>query len=87
VFGKKDADNQIADFYEDIGETPPRLIELEAILKKKSKRLTHGWEAQKRRGSRRYASSDESESDSDSNSDSDASGMFVPRRRRKRSAR
>jgi hypothetical protein len=83
VFGRKDADNQITEFYEDIDETPPWLIEPEAIFKKKSKRLTHGWEAKRRRKSRRR----DEESQSDSDSDSDASSMFVSRRRTKRPAR
>lgn len=90
VHGKTDADKQIAEFYKDIGETPPWLIEPEVILKKKPKRLAHGREAKRRGKSRRSVedgesvleSDSESESDSDSDSDSDASGMFVPRRRR-----
>jgi hypothetical protein len=93
VHGKTDADKQIAEFYKDIGETPPWLIEPEVILKKKPKRLAHGREAKRRGKSRRRDeesqsdSDSDSESESDSDSDSDASGMFVRRRRTKGPAR
>lgn len=74
VFGKTDADNEIAEFYEDIGETPPWLIEPKKLLKPKKKLLTSGSEVKRRSKSRRYADSDD---ESDSDSDSDSSSIFV----------
>jgi hypothetical protein len=82
VFGKKDADNEIADFYEDIGETPPWLIEPKTLLKPK-KLLTSGSEVKRRRKSRRHADSDD-----ESDSDSDSSSIFVSAKKKgKRHAR
>ncbi|KAF4610349.1 hypothetical protein G7Y89_g15771 [Cudoniella acicularis] len=65
VFGKTDADNEIADFYEEIDETPP----WEA---KPKKLLTSGSEVKRQRKPRKHTNSD-----SESESDSDSSSMFV----------
>jgi hypothetical protein len=78
VFGKKDADNEIADFYEDIGETPPWLIEPKMLLKPK-KLLTSGSEVKRRSKSRRHADSDD-----ESDSDSDSSSIFVSAKKKGR---
>lgn len=80
VFGKTDADNEIADFYEDIGETPPWLIEPKMLLKPK-KLLTSGSEVKRRSKSRRHADSDD---ESESDSDSDSSSIFVSAKKKGR---
>ncbi|KAH8650314.1 hypothetical protein BGZ60DRAFT_421726 [Tricladium varicosporioides] len=78
VFGKTDADNEIADFYEDIGETPPWLIKPKMLLKPK-KLLTSGSEVKRRSKTRRHT-----DSDNESDSDSDSSSIFVSARKKGR---
>jgi hypothetical protein len=81
VFGKTDADNEIADFYEDIDETPPWLIKPKILLKPKKKLLPSGSEVKRRSKSRRHADSDD---ESDSDSDSDSSSIFVSAKKKGR---
>jgi hypothetical protein len=85
VLGKTDADNEITEFYEDIGETPPENIRPRVILhkEKKQKWLTSGREIKKSRKSRRDADSDE-ETDSNSDSDSDSESRRRSVRRKKK---
>ncbi|KAF4619059.1 hypothetical protein G7Y89_g14788 [Cudoniella acicularis] len=74
VFGKTDTDNEIVDFYEDIGETLPWLIKPKILFKSKKKLLTSGSEVKRWLKLRRHAESDD---ESDSDSDSDSSSIFV----------
>ena len=78
VFGKTDADNEIADFYENIGERPPWLNEPKMLLKPK-KLLTSESEVKRRSKSRRHADSDD-----ESDSDSDSSSIFVSAKKKGR---
>ena len=66
IFGMKDADDDIAEFYEQVKETPPWLIKPKST---KSKRLTDRPEGKNRHNPRKYTSSeDETEDESDSSS-------------------
>ncbi|KAI9765980.1 MAG: hypothetical protein M1840_006987 [Geoglossum simile] len=81
MLGKTDADNEIAEFFEEIDETPPWKIEPEAWREPKVKRLESGSTAGKRwleegstkgrRLNRRKSSEESEESDSDHLSASD----------------
>lgn len=59
VFGKVDADSEMAEFYDEVGETPPWLA-------RPKKLLTSGAEVAHRRKSRKHESTDDSASDSES---------------------
>lgn len=69
VFGETDADCEIEEFFDEIGETPPPLRKL----------LTNGSKVRRKHKSRRHAHSDD-ESDSDSDSDS----LFVSTKKKGR---
>ncbi len=79
MLGKKDADNEIEEFYEKIGETPPWEIEPETWRKPKQKLFVNGAEVKTGRKSRRGKSS-RKKSDYDFDSDSDSDSLFVSQR-------